>query len=158
MRLRSCRAVPLAKPSQRYTHVVRYMPSSGQTSGVTSTAPKQLMADQVHKWFASLAADDHPVEDFLSSNAKLFDNMNQACYTGYPAMKHRMQAVHEKLPHLVEVSEVTDAAHNCVAAHWVAHEASEEISGTYIFKFNDDGMIEEITAYQDSSEEEYPEA
>ncbi len=69
-----------------------------------------------------------------------------------------MQAVHEKLPHLLEVSEVTDSAHNCVAAHWVAHEASEQVSGTYIFKFNEDGLIEEVTAYQDGDEAEYPEA
>lgn len=69
-----------------------------------------------------------------------------------------VQAVHEKLPHLVEVSEVTDLEHNCVAAHWVAHEATEDVSGTYIFRFDDTGMIAEITVYADDDEEEYPEA
>lgn len=69
-----------------------------------------------------------------------------------------MQAVHEQLPHLVEVSEVLDTAHNCVAAHWVAHETSEDTSGTYLFRFDGDGNIEVITAYKDSDEEEYPEA
>jgi hypothetical protein len=116
------------------------------------------MEDQVHKWFASLAADEIAVEDFLSSNARMFDNLNQACYKGYAAIKHRMQAVHDKLPHLMEVSEASDAAHKRVAAHWVAHETSGDVSGTYIFSFNSDGYIEEITAYKDGDEEEYPDA
>lgn len=69
-----------------------------------------------------------------------------------------LQSVHESLPNLVEVSDVVDTAHNCVAAHWVAQSKSGEVTGTYVFKFDANCMIEEVLAYQDSAEEEYLEA
>lgn len=116
------------------------------------------MEEKVHKWFQSLAAPDHPIENMVAKEAKMFDNINQACYKGYAAMKHRMQSVHESLPNLVEVSDVADTAHNCVAAHWVAKTESGQVTGTYVFKFDGAGMIEEITSYKDSDEEEFLDA
>lgn len=47
------------------------------SSGAKSVICKHVMEEKVHKWFASLSADEIPVEDFLSSNARLFDNLNQ---------------------------------------------------------------------------------
>ncbi|WIA08816.1 hypothetical protein OEZ86_011396 [Tetradesmus obliquus] len=112
------------------------------------------MEQKVHKWFESLASDQHPIEDLVTSDARMIDNINQACYKGFPAMKHRMQSVHESLPNLVEVGDVADTAHNCVAAHWRAGETT----GTYVFKFNSGCMIEEVLAYADPEEEEFLEA
>lgn len=64
------------------------------------------------------------------------------------------------LPQLVEAADVTDAAHHAVAAHWVADPATggEATTGTYVFKFDSQGLIIEITAYPDAPEDEYLEA
>lgn len=72
----------------------------------------------------------------------------------------RSQSVHEVLPKLVEAADVADAAHHAVAAHWVAKAppGKEQISGTYVFKFNEQGLITEITAYSDAAEDEFLEA
>lgn len=65
------------------------------------------------------------------------------------------QSVHESLANLVEVSDVVDTAHNCVAAHWVAQGKAGDVTGTYVFKFDANCMIEEVLAYEDSDEEEF---
>lgn len=54
---------------------------------------KQAMESKVHRWFESLAADEHPIEDLATNEARLIDNTNQACYKGFAAMKHRMQVI-----------------------------------------------------------------
>lgn len=72
-----------------------------------------------------------------------------------------MQSVHDVLPRLVEASDVADAAHNAVAAHWVAKPADgkgDSAAGTYVFKFDSQGLIIEITSYPDAPEDEYLEA
>jgi hypothetical protein len=70
-----------------------------------------------------------------------------------------LQSVHESLPVVREVSDVTDTTHKCVAAHYVAQgRTGADVSGTYVFKFDNSGSIVEIVAYQDSDEEEYLEA
>lgn len=74
------------------------------------------------------------------------------------------QAVHEVLPKLVEVGDVADAKHATVAAHWVAkpessgNKGQEAAAGTYVFKFDSDGLILEITSYPDSAEDEFLDA
>eukprot|EP00775_Hariotina_reticulata_P001247 gene1247-1587_t len=106
---------------------------------------KQGLEQAVHRYFQSLNSEEHPVEEFVSPAVKLFDNTNQS--------------VHESLPVVREVSDVTDTTHKCVAAHYVAQgTAGADVSGTYVFKFDDAGLIIEIVAYQDSDEEEFLEA
>jgi hypothetical protein len=67
--------------------------------------------------------------------------------------------MHEVLPRLVEASDVADAAHAAVAAHWVAKsDTGSSSSGTYTFRFNSAGRITKILGYVDASEDEYLEA
>lgn len=69
--------------------------------------------------------------------------------------------MHEVLPQLVEASDVADAAHHAVAAHWVAQpttDKGEAAAGTYIFKFDKQGLIIEILSYPDAPEDEYVDA
>lgn len=35
------------------------------------------MEQKVHKWFESLASDQHPIEDLVTSDARMIDNINQ---------------------------------------------------------------------------------
>jgi hypothetical protein len=35
------------------------------------------MEQKVHKWFESLASDEHPIEDLVTSDARMIDNINQ---------------------------------------------------------------------------------
>lgn len=86
--LRLRRTVGTAQRVSFTSHVLRLIPSSGKTPGVQTVASKHVVAEQVHKWFASLAADDHPVEDILSSNARLIDNMNQVITHGILYREH----------------------------------------------------------------------
>lgn len=72
----------MARPSVR----------ANSSSPATSTAEtKQQMLQTVHRWFDSLHAADHPLEDLVHRDCHLIDNTNQACYAGYKAIKHRMQ-------------------------------------------------------------------
>jgi hypothetical protein len=130
------------------------------SNAAAGTEVKQSMLQTVHRWFDSLHLPDHPLEDLVHRDAHLIDNTNQACYAGYKAMKHRMQSVHEVLPKLVEAADVADTAHHAVAAHWVAKPSGkgETAAGTYVFKFDDNGMIIEITSYPDAPEDEYLDA
>jgi hypothetical protein len=66
--------------------------------------------------------------------------------------------VHEVLPTLVEAADVADTVHHAVAAHWVAKPSGKGVTGTYVFKFDNNGMIIEITSYPDAPEDEYLDA
>ena len=69
--------------------------------------------------------------------------------------------MHEVLPKLVEAADVVDAAHHAVAAHWVAQSSTgkdDAAAGTYVFKFDNQGLIIEITSYPDAAEDEFLEA
>jgi hypothetical protein len=81
------------------------------------------------------------------------------CCHGLPLVA-ATQSVHEVLPKLVEAADVADTAHHAVAAHWVAKPSGkgETAAGTYVFKFDDNGMIIEITSYPDAPEDEYLDA
>lgn len=72
----------------------------------------------------------------------------------------KLQAVHTALPDLVEVAEVSDAAHNSIAAHWHATRGRmhEPLSGTYVLHFDDSGLIDEVVAYHDVAADEYLDA
>jgi hypothetical protein len=87
----------LARPSVR----------ANSSSPATSTAEtKQQMLQTVHRWFDSLHAADHPLEDLVHRDCHLIDNTNQACYAGYKAIKHRMQ-----------VCDISSASNSCCLAH-----------------------------------------
>lgn len=73
----------------------------------------------------------------------------------------QLQSVHEQKPKLVEAADVTDTAHHAVAAHWVAKSTTgddEPTAGTYVFRFDEQGLIIEITSYPDAAEDEFLEA
>lgn len=54
---------------------------------------------------------------------------------------------------------MADAAHNSVAAHWVASTPAGEVGGTYVFRFcPESGQVVEITGYVDEAEEEFLDA
>jgi hypothetical protein len=69
--------------------------------------------------------------------------------------------VHEALPKLVEASLCADK-HNAIAAHWLvkapAGSRSASAAGTYVISFNEAGLISNIEAYIDGSEDEFLEA
>lgn len=71
-----------------------------------------------------------------------------------------VQRVHEVMPKLVEAADVADPAHHAVAAHWVSKSPAggEAAAGTYVFKFDQQGLIIEITSYPDAAEDEFLEA
>jgi hypothetical protein len=72
-----------------------------------------------------------------------------------------LQMVHEVMPKLVEAADVADPVHAMVAAHWVAQPTSgkgDAAAGTYVFKFDKNGLILEITSYPDAAEDEYLDA
>jgi hypothetical protein len=43
------------------------------------------MEQKVHKWFESLASDEHPIEDLVTSDARMIDNINQVSGACMPA-------------------------------------------------------------------------
>jgi hypothetical protein len=40
------------------------------------------MEQKVHKWFESLASDEHAIEELVTSDARMIDNINQVNTSG----------------------------------------------------------------------------
>jgi len=107
---------------------------------------------KVHAWFENIVRDEQPIDHLLAHDAILTDHLNEACYKGAAAIKHRLSEFHKEHMscNIVELGAVSDLSHNKVCAHWACSPNPDStccdtpLFGSNIFVFNDDGLISQI--------------
>jgi len=107
---------------------------------------------KVHSWFENIVRDDQPIDHLLAPDAVLTDHLNEACYRGAAAIKHRLSDFHAEHAscNIVELGAVSDLSHNKICAHWACKPAEGAsccdgpLFGSNIFVFNEEGLISQI--------------